>query len=63
MFFEILQNSQENTRARVSFQIKLLKNFMKNFVKKEAPAQVFSCEFYKISNNTFLTEHLRWLLL
>ena len=30
-----------------------------NFSKKEALAQVFSCELYEISNNTFLTEHLR----
>ena len=30
-----------------------------NFVKKETLAQVFSCEFYEISKNTFFTEHLR----
>ena len=30
-----------------------------NFIEKETLApQVFSCEFYKISKNTFLTEHL-----
>ena len=29
-----------------------------NFIKKETLAQVFSCEFYKISKNTFFTEHL-----
>ena len=29
-----------------------------NFIKKEALAQVFSCEFCKVSKNTFLTEHL-----
>ena len=29
-----------------------------NFVKKETLAQVFSCEFYEISKNTFFTEHL-----
>ena len=29
-----------------------------NFIKKEAQAQVFSCEFCKISKNTFSTEHL-----
>ena len=34
-----------------------------NFIKKETLAQVFSCEFCKISDNTFFTEHLRWLLL
>ena len=30
-----------------------------NFVKNEAVAQVFSCEFCEISKNTFLTEHLQ----
>ena len=39
---EISQNSQENTRARVSF-----------LIKKETLAQVFSCEFCEISKNTF----------
>ena len=29
-----------------------------NFIKKEALAQVFSCEFWEISKNTFFTEHL-----
>ena len=28
-----------------------------NFIKKETLAQVFSCEFYEISKNTFFTEH------
>ena len=44
MFLEISPNSMENTYARVS--------------KKEALAQVFSCEFFEISKNTFFTEHL-----
>ena len=30
-----------------------------NFIKKETLAQVFSCEFCEISNNTFSTEHLK----
>ena len=30
-----------------------------NFIKKEALAQVFFCEFCEISKNTFFTEHLR----
>ena len=30
-----------------------------NFIKKETLAQVFSCEFFEISKNTFLIEHLR----
>ena len=34
-----------------------------NFIKRETLAQVFSCEFCKISKNTFFTEHLWWLLL
>ena len=29
-----------------------------NFIKKEALAQVFSCEFCEISKNAFLTEHV-----
>ena len=29
-----------------------------NFIKKEALAQTFSCEFSEISKNTFFTEHL-----
>ena len=32
-----------------------------NFTKKETLVQVFSCEFCKISKNTFFTEHW-WLL-
>ena len=28
-----------------------------NFIKKETLAQVLSCEFCKISTNTFFTEH------
>ena len=42
VFLKILQNSQENTCAKVSFLIKM-----------QAQAQVFSCELWKISNNTF----------
>ena len=30
-----------------------------NFIKKETLAQVFSCEFSKISKIAFFTEHLR----
>ena len=33
------------------------------FIKKEALAEVFSCEFCEILRIPFLTEHLRWLLL
>ena len=41
VFSEILQNSQENTCARVSF------------MKKETLAQGFSCGFCEIFKNTF----------
>ena len=51
MFSEISQNPQESTCARVSFLIKLQTSG--NFIKKEALAQVFSCEFCDISKNTF----------
>ena len=34
-----------------------------NFVKKETLAQLFSCEFCQNSKNTFVTEHVRCLLL
>ena len=45
MFLEISRNSQENTcKAR---------HEACNFIKKEILAQVFSCEFCKISKNTF----------
>ena len=31
-----------------------------NFVKKDTPTQVFSCEFYEFSRTPFFTEHL-WI--
>ena len=48
MFLEISQNSQENTCTSAF-----------NFIKKETLAQVFSCEFFKISKSIFFTEFLR----
>ena len=50
VFLEISQNSQENTCVRASF---LIKHQACNFIKKEALAQVFSCEFCEISKSTF----------
>ena len=47
VFLEIFENSQENTCARVSFLI------TSNFIKEETLTQVCSCEFCKISENTF----------
>ena len=57
VFLEISQNSQENTYARVSFLINL--PYPCNFIKKGTLTQVFSCEFYEISKNSFFIEHLR----
>ena len=57
MFLKILQNSQENTCAGVS----LLKAC--NFIKKETPTQLFSCEIYATFKNTFFTEEFCCLLL
>ena len=51
-FLKISQNSKESTYARVSFLIKLQPETC-NFIKKEILAQVFSCEFCEIFNNTF----------
>ena len=57
VFLEISQHSQENACARASFSIKLQAQAC-NFFKKEALAQVFSCECCEISKNTFFTEHV-----
>ena len=62
VFFKVSQNSQENNCARVSFLINLqafIKNEACNFIKKEALAQVLSCEFSKFFKNTFSTEDLQ----
>ena len=59
VFLEILQNSQENTCARVSFFNKVADLF----IKKEALAEVFSCEFCEIFKNIFFIEYFWWLLL
>ena len=49
VFLKFYQNSKENTCGRVSF----LRPKACNFIKKETLAQVLSCEFCKISKNTF----------
>ena len=59
VFLKILQNSQENTCARVSFLIKL----QANFIEKETLAQLFSCEFCEIFKKTFLKNTSERLLL
>ena len=57
-----LQNSQENTCARVSFLV-MLQDSVYHLVKNETQAQVFSCEFCEIFKNIIFTEYLQWLLL
>ena len=50
-----LQNSPKQAHVRDSILI----NLHSQGCKKETLAQVFSCEFSKISKNTFFTEHRR----
>ena len=57
VFLKILQNSQENTCARVSFLIKLHTPGLQLYWK-ETLVQVFCCEFCEISRNTLFAEHL-----
>ena len=59
VFLEILQNSQEKTRARVSFYRNCWPQVC-DCIKKETLTQVFSCEFCEISKNNFFTEHV-WM--
>ena len=59
VFLEISQNLQENTCARVLFFNKVADLRLATLLKKTL-AQVFSCDFCEISNNTFFTEHL-WI--
>ena len=59
MFLEILQNSKENTCARVSFLKKLQALGCCNYIKKETLAQVFSCEFCEFSSEMILFEKLK----
>ena len=54
IFLDILQNLQENTCVRVSFLINLEAEAYNLIKKRLLPlAQVFSCEFSKVSKNTF----------
>ena len=57
-----------SSHRRFSVKKGVLRNFAKFtgkqlcqslLLKKESLAQVFSCEFFEISKNTFSTEHLR----
>ena len=61
VFLEILQNSQENTCARVSFLIKL--QGPAALLKKRLWHRCFPVNFAKFLRTLFFTEHLQWLLL
>ena len=50
LFLKILQNSQENTCARVSYFNKVACNFIKI---RDSGTQAFSCEFCEVFKNTF----------
>ena len=62
VFLEILQNSQENTCAGVSFLIKLQAR-PATLLKKKLWHRCFPVNFAKFLRKSFFTEHLRWLLL
>ena len=54
VLLKIAQNSQENNCAGDSCRLSAY-----NFIKKETPTQVFSCEFCEFFNNTYFIKHLR----
>ena len=56
VFLEILHNSQENTYANSLCFNKVARPA--TLLKKRLLTQVFFCEFWEISKNTFYTEHL-----
>ena len=60
VFLKASQNSQENTCARASFLIKSQAPSLHVYWKRVSGTGVFLVNFFK---NTFLIEHLRWLLL
>ena len=62
---EILENSQENTCARVSFLIKLQANIIRpaSLLKKSIWHRCFSVNFPKFLRTPFLREQLWWRLL
>ena len=53
-FFEILQDSQENSCVWVSF----LSPEAYNFIKKKTPTQVYFRQYYEIFKNAYFTEQL-----
>ena len=63
MFFKLgaLKNCANFTGKHLCWSLFLIK-FLTNFIK-DTPTQVFSCEIWKIFQNSFSTEHLLWLFL
>ena len=61
VFLEILQNSQENTCARVSFLIKVQASDLELY-PKETLAQAFSCDFLRNYETPILQNTLERLL-
>ena len=59
IFYGISQKQPPEVFCKKRYSYK----FPTTLFKKETLVQVFSCEFWEISKNTFFTEHLRWLLL
>ena len=62
VLLEILQNSQENICARVSFLIKLQAR-PATLLKKRLWHRCFPVNFVKILRTPFYIEHLWWMLL
>ena len=48
--------------VQMSLQKQLPGGLSLHFIEKETLAQVFSCEFCEVFTNSFLIEHLPWLL-
>ena len=59
VFLEILQNSQENTCAGVSFLIKLQASKPATLLKKRLWRRCFPVNFVKFLRTAFLTENVR----
>ena len=53
---------QENTCARISFQIKLQASAC-NFIQKEAQSQVFPCKLYKKLTSSVISDYWQVILL
>ena len=62
VFFKKIAISTGNTCAESVFN-KVAELKACNFIKKETPTQVFSCEYGKLFKNSLFVKHLWWLLL